>query len=191
MVRRIILIGFMASGKSAVAAELARRTGMRFVDFDREIEHRLGLPVGEIVALRGEGYLRRLEAELTREYADATGVVIAPGGGWITQPELLTVFRREGVVVWLRVEPGDVVRRLRRRAGRHPFASGYASHRSVKELMERREVLYRLADVAVCTTGRTPPEIVSRIQRLVGLSAAAERYDGELASGARATKAQN
>jgi shikimate kinase len=51
MVRRIILIGFMASGMSAVAAELARRTGWRFVDFDREIEDRLGLPVGEIVAL--------------------------------------------------------------------------------------------------------------------------------------------
>jgi shikimate kinase len=184
MVRQIILIGFMASGKSAVAAELARRIGWRFVDFDREIEDRLGLPVGEIVALRGVGYLRRLEAELTREYARATEVVIAPGGGWITQPRLRRVFRREGVVVWLRVEAGEVARRLRRRAGRSPFAAGYASQSSIQELMERREALYRLADVAVCTTGLTPPEIVSRIQRLVRLPAPAERYDRELALGA-------
>jgi shikimate kinase len=171
MAQRIILIGFMASGKSAVAAELAKRIGWRFVDFDVEIEKRTGLNVGELVARRGERYLRRLEAVLTKEHARATGVVIAPGGGWITRPDLLGELRRDALVVWLRVRPEDVVRRLRQRAGRHPFASGFASVDSVQELLDRREPLYRLADVEIDTTGWIPDEIAAQIQSLANLPA--------------------
>ena len=81
-VGRIVLIGFMAAGKSTVGRILADRLGWAFVDFDDEIEERTGLAVRDFFRIYGEQAFRELEAELTEELADAEHVVLAPGGGW-------------------------------------------------------------------------------------------------------------
>jgi shikimate kinase len=167
-VRRVILIGFMGSGKSAVARGLAERLGWRLVDFDREIERRLGEPLHRTVARRGEGYLRRLESELTAELATLDRVVISPGGGWITQPHLLDDLRDESLVVWLQAAPEEVLRRLHRRVGGHPFSSSPDPAAAILRLMRWREPLYRLADLAVETGGRSPRSVVRQIERTLG-----------------------
>src|SRR5690606_7054936 len=106
-IERIVLLGVMCSGKSTVAAALARRLEWRLADFDVEIERRDGRSIAHIVDEEGEEYLRSREAELTEELATAEGVVLAPGGGWITQPELLERIRPGTLSVWLRVSPEE------------------------------------------------------------------------------------
>src|SRR5690625_7322821 len=87
-VSRVVLVGFMAAGKSSVGERLAGILGWEFIDFDEEIERRTGVSIPEIFRRRGAAEFRALEEELTDELADEQWVVFAPGGGRITQPEL-------------------------------------------------------------------------------------------------------
>ena len=62
--KNIFLIGFMGAGKSTVARYLHRQQGMNWLEMDKEIERKEGMPVSEIFRLRGEEYFRERETEL-------------------------------------------------------------------------------------------------------------------------------
>ena len=83
-IERVVLLGFMAAGKTAVGAELARRLGWAHLDLDHEIERREGRSVARIFAEDGEARFRELEARATVDVAARSGVIVSPGGGWIT-----------------------------------------------------------------------------------------------------------
>jgi shikimate kinase len=166
-VRRVVLLGYMCSGKSTVGAALARRLEWAFVDLDAEIEHRAGQPVKSLVDRRGAGVLRALEAELTLELAEMRGLVIAPGGGWISQPRLLRELGDATLSVWLRTSAAEVVARLRSDPGERPFAGHPDPLPLIQRTLAEREPLYSLADLVEPTDGRTPEEIAFGIERLV------------------------
>lgn len=165
-IERIVLLGFMCSGKSTVAAALARRLEWRLADFDVEIERRDGRPIARIVDEEGEEYLRSREAELTDELATAEGVVLAPGGGWITQPELLQRIRPGTLSIWLRVTPEETVRRLLSDDIDRPLLDHPDPEAAVAEILAEREPLYRLADVLVPAEGRSAEEVAFEIEQL-------------------------
>ena len=79
--QRIVLTGFMGSGKSTVGRLLASTLGWRFLDLDTVIEQRAALPVPEIFARFGEPRFRELEAEALAATLKESGVVLALGGG--------------------------------------------------------------------------------------------------------------
>ncbi len=84
--QRIVLTGFMGAGKSTVGQLVADELGWRFVDVDREIEARAGMPVAEIFATLGEFVFRRLETSAIAHALGERRAVIALGGG---APEVL------------------------------------------------------------------------------------------------------
>lgn len=163
--RRVLLVGFMASGKTSVGRRLARMLGWEFIDFDHEIERRTGLSVPELFQRYGEPRFREWEARLTRELADRTEVVLAPGGGWITQPELLDLVREGTLVVWLRVSPEEVVRRAGRALSHRPLLAGPDPLARAKELLARRESLYAMADLAIDVDRRRTADVAREIRR--------------------------
>jgi shikimate kinase len=59
----VALLGLRGAGKSAIGKRLARRLRVPFVELDQKIEDAAGLSLGEIFALHGEEYYRRLERE--------------------------------------------------------------------------------------------------------------------------------
>lgn len=162
-VTRILLVGFMASGKTTIGRLVADRLGWGFVDFDAEIEQRTGMPVPDIIRRYGEAEFRALEAELTREVADLEHVVLAPGGGWITQPELLDYFGDETLVVWLRISPEEAVRRARADLSKRPLLVAPDPVARARMLLREREPLYRMADVVIDVDGRDAEEIADEI----------------------------
>jgi shikimate kinase len=162
-VTRILLVGFMASGKTTIGRLVADRLGWGFVDFDSEIEQRTGTSVPDIIRRYGEPEFRALEAELTREVADLEQVVLAPGGGWITQPELLEYFGEETLVVWLRISPEEAVRRARADLSKRPLLVAPDPVARARLLLREREPLYRMADVAIDVDGRDAEGIADEI----------------------------
>lgn len=165
--QRIVLLGYMCSGKSTVGESLARRLGWRFLDFDVEIERREDRSIFEIVEAQGEEQLRRLEEALTREIADEPRMVLAPGGGWITQPGLLEAIRPGTFAVWLSVSPGETVRRLMEDPIDRPLKDHPDPIGPVSQMLEEREPLYRRADLRVPADDRGVEELAFEIEQLV------------------------
>jgi shikimate kinase len=82
---RIVLTGFMGSGKTSVGSVLAERLGWRFLDLDAEIERRDGRSVPQIFAASGErggeAHFRKLETAALAALLGQRSVVVALGGG--------------------------------------------------------------------------------------------------------------
>lgn len=161
-IHRVVLLGFMAAGKTAVGAELARRLRWRHVDLDAWIEAREGRSVARIFADDGEARFRELEAAATREVAALRGVVLSPGGGWITRPENLDALGTGTLSVWLQVSAEEAVRRAGAAPGERPLLAGPDPLDAACRLLESREPLYARAALHVNTEG-TPPDRVAQV----------------------------
>jgi shikimate kinase len=174
-IERVVLLGYMCSGKSTVGSALARRLGWRFLDFDVEIERREDESVATIIETRGEAHFRQLEAALTEEIAQEAELIVSPGGGWITQPDLLEAIRPGTLSAWLRVSVEETVRRLREDSIERPFREMSSPEDRIAQMLEEREPLYRLADLMVPTDRRDPEAIAFELETLVRYRLSAQR----------------
>lgn len=168
-VERVLLVGFMASGKTTVGRLLADRLGWIHLDLDSEIERARGSSVAEIFARDGEESFREAEAEMTHRLIHSRRAVITPGGGWITNPALMEAVPPGTLTVWLRVSPEEVVRRVQRHgstADRPLLGSGPPDAR-VRALLSEREPLYRRADITIDTTGRTAEDVAGELASIL------------------------
>ena len=80
----VCLIGMMGSGKSTAGRRIASLLGRRFLDADRELESRCGVPITTIFELEGEEGFRRRESQMLEELSARSGIVLATGGGVVT-----------------------------------------------------------------------------------------------------------
>jgi shikimate kinase len=164
--RRIVLWGFMASGKTVVGGALARRLGWEHVDLDAEIVRRAGCSIAEVFRTRGEPAFRRLEAEVTAAQIAREGVVLSPGGGWVTHPDHLRQLPTGTLTVWLRVRPESVLERVRAdRSGiERPLLDTPDPAAAVRRLLAEREPLYAAAELTLDTDGASIDALVDRLE---------------------------
>lgn len=167
--RVVVLVGPMAAGKTVTGRRLARRTGRRFVDLDREVERRAGRAIPEIFRTEGEEGFRRREAEATFALdapEEGPGLVVAAGGGWMAREELRGRWPH-AVRVWLRVSPEEALRRLEGDLASRPMVDPDRPLASLREILERRRDDYARAEHAVATDGRSPGRVAERILELL------------------------
>ena len=156
----------MCSGKSTVGEALARRLEWRFLDFDVEIEKREARPVAAIIDTEGEEFFRTAEAMLTREVSGAPAMVLAPGGAWITRPDLLEAIRPGTLSVWLSASVEETVRRLRTDTIDRPFRDHPDPAGMIASMLADREALYRRADLKVPVDGRTVEQVAFELEQV-------------------------
>jgi shikimate kinase len=166
-IERIVLVGMMGSGKTAVGAALAELLGWAHLDLDREIEREAVRPIREIFAAEGEAAFRAMEAEATRRIAGRTRVVLSPGGGWITNPELLGLLGAGTLCVWLRVSPREAVRRAAGAPGERPLLAGPDPLGAMHRLLAEREGFYTRAHLHLLTDGRSAGDAARDIHTLI------------------------
>ena len=126
---RIVLTGFMGSGKTTVGALLAEQLGWRFLDLDQEIERREGRSVPQIFAEKGEQHFRHLETSALASVLGQRRVIIALGGG---VPEelgnrLLLEQTPRTAVVYLAAEFATLVERCRKQGLERPVLADEAA----------------------------------------------------------------
>lgn len=161
----LILVGLPGVGKTTIGRGAAKALRRPFLDFDAEIERREGTPVREIFRLRGEDRFRALEESLTRELSTSGGMVLSPGGGWITQTPSVELLRLAGRIIYLRAAPEAVARRLRRVETR-PLLAGRDPLVALRELYEKRRAAYETADAVLDTEKLSRQELVARVVEL-------------------------
>ena len=150
----IFLIGPMGSGKTAVGRHLARMLRFAFLDSDADIEAKTGVDIAFIFEKEGEAGFRVREKESIERLTRLDSVVLATGGGAVIEADNRRLLAERGVVVYLATSIDQQIERTRH--GRHrPLLNGTDPEEKLKELMERRAILYsEIADITVSTDGR-------------------------------------
>jgi shikimate kinase len=162
----VVLVGYRGTGKSAVAAVLAERLGLKVANLDAEIVRLAGKPIPEIVQERGWPAFRDLEEQVVRTAASRDGLIIDCGGGVIEREANFPVLRDAGPVFWLTASTETIVRRIQGDDQRPSLTGQKSFTDEVAEVLERRVPLYRrIAHHLVDTDARTVEEVAAEIQR--------------------------
>ena len=165
--RNIILIGFMGTGKTVTGRVLAERTGMELVDMDAIIEERAGKPISEIFATDGEAGFRKLERALAHELAQRNELIISTGGGVVLDPDNMTDFQKNGLVVCLTASPATIFQRLENDTTR-PLLSGDKKEQ-ISGILETRQSLYDAIEHQIDGDRLDPAGRADEILRLYNL----------------------
>lgn len=162
----LILTGFMATGKTPVGQEIARRLGRPFVNMDAMIEARAGKPISNIFAEEGEAVFRQLESALCEELSSPSGRVIATGGGALVDPANRVMMMQGGTVVCLTCTVDEILRRVGATGGADcPLLDVTDPREEIERLLATRQDAYSALPWQVDTTGRSVDEVVRRVIR--------------------------
>lgn len=164
---RVLLIGFMGSGKTSVGKGVAARLGWRFVDFDDAIEAEEGSSVAQIFATRGEPYFRGLEERVAQRLIAERKVVLASGGGWAAAPGRLEALPAGTATFWLQVSAPKALRRASGAAGRRPLLARPDALEEAIRLIARRAPYYREAMWAVDTERSSVDDVSASILEIL------------------------
>jgi len=161
----IYLVGFMATGKTVVGRELARKKKWRFLDLDELIELREKRLIRDIFAEQGEAYFRRLEKRVLKEIAKEKKFVISCGGGIVLDEENIQLMKNTGKIICLRATP-EVI--LKRTAGltQRPLLNVPHPKEKIEFLLKLRAPYYAQADKTIDTSKFSVEQVVEKIIRV-------------------------
>ena len=166
--RRIVLTGFMGSGKTTVGPLVAARLGWSFVDVDDVIEAEAGATIAELFARHGEAAFRDREHTAIARLAAGDALVLALGGGAIEHPatRALLLTAPGTLLVHLEVELATTLNRCQGTEQTRPVLADQAN---LASRYQRRLPLYRTAHISISVDALTPQQVMEAI-----LSAAAK-----------------
>ncbi|MFO7570447.1 MAG: shikimate kinase [Smithellaceae bacterium] len=163
----VILIGYRATGKSTVGQLLSKKLLIPFVDTDSLIEEAAGMKIKDIVADAGWQAFRKKEKEAVHALCEKDPCVVATGGGAILDAANRAVFKKTGVVVFLKASPEDIVDRLRRDVEDGQTRPKFTSEDLVSETMavlgERMPLYESAADITVDTKDKSVVRVTDEV----------------------------
>jgi shikimate kinase len=164
--RRIVLTGFMGSGKSTVGPLLAERLGWKFIDADDVIEAEAGCSIPELFRRDGEAAFRERERATIARLAGGDDLVLALGGGAIEDAATRSLLQNapDGVLVHLEVGFETTLARCRGTEHLRPIL---ADQPNLARRYERRLPLYRAAHASIAVDALTPMQVVEAIVEAV------------------------
>jgi shikimate kinase len=167
--KRIVLTGFMGSGKSTVGPLLAARLGWRFVDADEVIEAEAGAKIAELFSRHGEAAFREREREAIARLVEGEEMVLALGGGAIETEAVRELLLGSAGTLLVHLEV-ELETTLRRCAGTEAVRPILADRANLAARYERRLPLYRLAHVSIRVDGLSPEEAMGAIVEAAAIS---------------------
>ena len=182
--RNIILVGFMASGKTSVGRALAQSLsddatlrsagGWTLVDADDVIVARAGKPIHRIFSEDGEPAFRELERQVIADLCAGERQVIASGGGSFVDPQNRDVMLTGGRVFFLSASPAEILRRVQEEDAGGPIRPLLAvddPEARIAELLAQRAAAYAQAHHTVETDALTAEGVAGEIGGMCGVSA--------------------
>ena len=169
--KKIILCGYMASGKTTIARLLSGALGFTYIDLDEEIEHRTGKSIPEIFSGEGELKFRRLEHDALKSIVESDGpFVLSVGGGTPCYANNHLFLQREDVVsVYLKAGIKELAGRITAQGKPRPLLDGLKGG-ELEEFIAKhlfdRSYYYHQAKHVIATDNKTQENIVNEIVSL-------------------------
>ena len=162
--RRIIIVGFMGSGKTTVAEALARRLGCEMIDLDSFITNREGRSPAEIIVPDGEPSFREIETRALKAVLETEGprVIALGGGAWTIAANRALVEKHDCLSVWLDAPFELCWERITASGTTRPLAP---DREEAQALFETRRAIYGLAQIRIDSCADNAlAEIVTKVE---------------------------
>ena len=157
---KIILIGFMGSGKTTVANILAKKLDLEVIEMDDLIVKRSGKSISQIFNEDGETRLRELEIKASKSLTNRGGCIISSGGGVVMNKINIDFLKNKGKIIFLKTSFTEIEKRLKNVKDRPLFKNKL----SAEKLFIFRQKLYaEYADLIVNTDGKSVERITNEI----------------------------
>ena len=169
---KIVLLGYMASGKSTIGREISKKLDMKFIDLDDYISKREKTSISEIFKVKGEIYFRRIESSYLSEILNSKdSFILSLGGGtpcYSNNMEL--ILNSEASSIYIKAGIKTLVSRLTAEKNKRPLVAELEDDKLVefvaKHLFERR-FFYEQASMTVNTEDKSTEEITTEIRILL------------------------
>ena len=142
----------MGVGKTSIGKKLSKQLNWKFLDTDKLIEKKIGLPIPEIFNQLGEDFFREQEKEILNEIASLENVVVSVGGGLPCFFDNMDRLNEIGTTVYLKLEPEFIVQRLLESKIKRPLISNLSEKQVEEFVIDKltiREKYYLLANVEI------------------------------------------
>jgi shikimate kinase len=167
---KIVLIGYMGSGKSSVGKQLSTALNYKFIDLDAQIELREGMSIPKLFSERGEIYFRRKENEVIKDLIlSEEKMVLATGGGTPCYGDIsdFLASKKNVITIYLRTSLDTLTNRLMLERNKRPLISHISEEASLKDFIRKhlfeRSYYYNQAQICIDTDGISIVEIVEAI----------------------------
>ncbi len=156
----------MATGKTVIGKELARKLKRQFSDLDDLIELRQKRRICDIFAEKGEAYFRKVEKQVLRQASKEDDFIYACGGGIVMDKDNIRIMKQTGKVVCLTAKPQVILKRVGQTSHR-PLLNVSDPQKQIEALLKMRAPFYALADKTIDTSELSVAQVVSRILKLI------------------------
>ena len=148
LLKTVVLVGMMGSGKTSVGKVLSTVLGVPFADTDIEISNDANSTISEIFERDGEVMFRQAETRIIKRLLDGNPCVVSTGGGAFLENENRKTISKFGVSVFLKVDRELLWERVRRKDTR-PLLKTASPRDTLFKILDTRQDIYNLADFTV------------------------------------------
>jgi XRE family transcriptional regulator, aerobic/anaerobic benzoate catabolism transcriptional regulator len=166
--KRIALIGLRGAGKTTLGTLLARALGREFIELDREVERDAGVPLSEVFLLYGSAGYHLIERRcLERAIESQSDIVLAVGGGIVSESDTFDVLLRNCYAIWIKASPEEHMARVLAQGDTRPMAGRAQAMDDLRRILGGRQQLYGKADAVVDTAGQPIDQSLRALQALM------------------------
>ncbi len=170
--KKVILIGYMAVGKTTIARLLSEKKGVKFIDLDNLIEEKTNLGISELFKLKGEIYFRKIEHEIFKDIITNDEIlVISTGGGTPCYADNHLFLNGENCIsIYLRASLPVILQRLKSEKETRPLVANQ-SEEELKDFVAKhlfeRSYFYNQATFTIEVDNKSPEGIADEIIQLL------------------------
>lgn len=149
MLKTIVLIGMMGSGKTSVGKELAKKLNVTFIDIDQEIEKKYQKNISTIFRTKGESFFRKIEENVSCKLINGKPCVISIGGGGFLNKKIRNKIRINAISIWINTSLDIIYQRLNKSKNKRPILNYKNLKKSIKEIYDKRKPIYKKANYKI------------------------------------------
>ncbi len=167
MLKTVVLVGMMGSGKTSVGKELAKSLNLDFIDVDHEIEKKCKKTIPEIFKKKGEKYFRNIEEKMCNKIINNDVKIISLGGGAFANEKIRKKIKKHALSVWINVGIESLCLRLEKSKNKRPLLDYTNLKKSIKDILDKRKKIYEKADFVVNVKSDNKKKVAEKIMKIL------------------------